>query len=379
MKKKLIYTSLMAALISLPSQAEITFNGFASIVAGTTTSSSDSLYGYNDNIDFKEGSLFALQASSDLGEGLGVTVQIASKGADDWEPEFKWAFLSYDATDELRILAGRQRAPFYMYSDFLDVSYAYPWITPPTGVYDLAFDTYDGLSAIYTTSFNEVDASFHAIYGRTTDKINAFGNEITPDVGNLTGLSSTFTYNWLTLRASYFIADTTLPFSDLEALAQGWQQAGFEDVANNTRISEDSSSFLELGFQVNYDAIIIVGEYTNLEIDNSPLPEEDSYYVMAGYQFDNILVHVTYGVDDNVSDIYTSDIPYGLHPDIDYLKGTTEGFLYSQETEEEYVTVGLRYDFHDSAAFKLEYTDFSNKNNSNNDAGLVRAALVTVF
>lgn len=379
MKKKLIFTSLMAALISLPSQAEITFNGFASIVAGTTTSSNDSLYGYDDNIDFKEGSLFALQASSDLGEGLGVTVQIASKGADDWEPEFKWAFLSYDATDELRILAGRQRAPFYMYSDFLDVSYAYPWITPPTGVYDLAFDTYDGLSAIYSTSFGEVDASFHGIYGRITDKLDAFGDSITPNVGDLTGLSSTFTYDWLTLRASYFIADTTMPFSDLEALAQGWQQAGFEDIANNTRISEDSSSFLELGFQVNYDAIIIVGEYTNLEIDNSPLPEEDSYYVMAGYQFDNILVHVTYGVDDNVSDIYTSDIPYGDNETINYLKGTTEGFLYGQETEEEYVTVGLRYDFHDSAAFKLEYTDFSNKNNSNNDAGLVRAALVTVF
>ncbi|TPH12506.1 porin [Litorilituus lipolyticus] len=379
MKKKLAFTSLMAALIALPSQAEITFNGFASIVAGTTTSSNDNLYGYDDTIDFKEGSIFALQASSDLGEGLGVTIQLASKGADDWDPEFKWAFLSYDATDELRILAGRQRAPFYMYSDFLDVSYAYPWISPPKGVYDLVFDTYDGLSAIYSTSFGEVDASFHGIYGRITDEFTGFGDTITPDVSDLTGLATTFTYDWLTLRASYFIADTTMPFSDLEGLAQGWSQAGFEDVANNTTISEDSSSFLELGFQINYDAIIVVGEYTNLEIDNSPLAEEESYYVMAGYQFDSVLVHITYGVDENTSDIYTSDIPYGLHPDIDFLKGTTEGFLMGQETEEEYVTVGVRYDFHDSAAIKLEYTDFSNKLNNNNDAGLLRAALVTVF
>jgi len=379
MKKKLAFTSLIAALISLPSQAEITFNGFASIVGGTTTSSNDNLYGYDDNFDFKEGSLFALQASSDLGEGLGVTIQLAAKGTDDWEPEFKWAFLSYDATDELRILAGRQRAPFYMYSDFLDVSYAYPWITPPTGVYDLIFDTYDGLSAIYSTSFGDVEASFHGIYGRITDKFDAFGETITPNVGDLTGLATTFTYDWLTLRASYFIADTTMPFSDLEGLAHGWSQAGFEDVANNTRLSEDSSSFLELGFQINYDALIIVGEYTNLEIENSPLAEEDSYYVMAGYQFDSILVHVTYGVDENVNDIYTSDIPYGLHPDIDFLKGATEGFLYSQESEEEYVTVGVRYDFHDSAAIKLEYTDFTNKNNNSSDAGLIRAAIVTVF
>jgi methyl-accepting chemotaxis protein len=29
----------------------------------------------------------------------------------------------------------RRRAPFYMYSDFLDVSYAYHWIKAPSGVY----------------------------------------------------------------------------------------------------------------------------------------------------------------------------------------------------------------------------------------------------
>ena len=42
--------------------------------------------GYDDNIDFKEGSLFAIQASSDLGDKLGVTVQITAKGTDDWDP-----------------------------------------------------------------------------------------------------------------------------------------------------------------------------------------------------------------------------------------------------------------------------------------------------
>ncbi len=41
--------------------------------------------------------------------------------------------------------------------------------------------------------------------------------------------------------------------------------------------------------------------------------------------------------------------------------------------------LGARYDFHDSAALKFEYTDFSDDNNSNNDAGLFRVALVTLF
>jgi len=150
MKKHLISIALVSALMSASASAEIQLSGFASVVGGMTTSSDESLYGYNDNLDFKEGSLFAIQASSDLGDGLGVTVQLEAKGTDEWTPEFKWAYVSYDASDSVRLLAGRQRIPFYMYSDYLDVSYAYAWIDPPKGVYQGLFDTFDGLGAVYT-------------------------------------------------------------------------------------------------------------------------------------------------------------------------------------------------------------------------------------
>ena len=379
MKKSLLSLALATTFLSGSLHAEIHLSGFASVVGGLTTSSDDNLYGYDDKFDFKQGSLFAIQASSDLENGLGVTVQLTAKGQDDWEPEFKWAFLSYDVNDNLRILAGKQRAPFYMYSDYLDVSYAYPWIAPPRGVYDLIFDTFDGLGAVYNTTLGDVDATFHGIYGRNTDKLDAFGQTSTPDINTMTGLASTFTYDWLTLRASYFVADVSIPFDDLSALAGGWEQVGMPDIAQNTLINEDDASFLEFGFQMNFDEIIVVGEYTKLEVENTPLAEENSYYVMAGYQFDEVLVHVTYGVDDNKNDIYTSGVPYGIADPIDFLKQQTEGFLNGQISEEKYVTIGARYDFHDSAALKFEYTDFSDDNNSNRDAGLFRAALVTIF
>ena len=142
MKKCLTSIALISALSSTTTYADIQISGFGSIVGGMTTSSDEQLYGFDDNFDFKEGSLFALQASSDLENGLGVTVQLQAKGADDWDPEFKWAYVSYDVSDDFRVLAGRQRLPFYMYSDFLDVSYAYAWIEPPEGVYNVLFDTF---------------------------------------------------------------------------------------------------------------------------------------------------------------------------------------------------------------------------------------------
>ena len=388
MKKRLLSFAVASALLSSSLHAEIHLNGFASIVGGATTSSDDRLYGYDNDFNFKQGSLVALQASSDLENGLGVTVQLTAKGVDDWDPEFKWAFVSYDVNDNLRVLAGRQRAPFYMYSDFLDVSYAYPWISPPKGVYDLIFDTFDGLGAVYNTTLGDVDATFHGIYGRNTDEISAFGQLTTPDIKGMTGLASTFNYEWLTFRGAYFVADVTIPFNALSELANGFNTFSqavpqlappLIDAANNTLIEKDDASFMEFGFQMNFDELIIVGEYTKLEIKNTPLAEEKSYYLMAGYQFDSVLVHLTYGVDDNQSNVFTSDIPFGLDSNLDQLKGGIEGFVTDQNSEESYIMLGARYDFHDSAALKFEYTDFSDDNNSNNDAGLFRVALVTLF
>lgn len=378
MKNKLLTTALIGLFSANVFSAEIQFSGFASVVGGMTTSSDETLYGYDDSFDFKEGSLFALQASSDLGDGLGVTLQVLSTGEDDWDTEFNWAYLSYDVSDEFRVLAGRQRAPFYMYSDYLDVSYAYPWISPPKGVYDLIFDTFDGVGGIYTTNFDDVDVTFHGVAGRNTDNIDAFGESVDIEVNDLVGLATTLNYEWLTLRASYFTGEVTNPLESTAPLVEGWEAAGLSDISDNVDIYEDTAQFLEFGFQVNLDNLIIVGEYTNLDVDDSPLAEEDSYYVMTGYQFDNVLIHITYGVDDNSTDKFTSEIPYNGGP-TDPLKLGTEAVLNSQDAEEDYIILGARYDFHESAALKFEYTDFSNDDDSNLDAGLFRMALVTVF
>ena len=81
-----------------------------------------------------------------LGDDWAVTTQFVARGSNAWDLEAEWAYISFDASDERRLLFGRQRAPFYMYSDFLDVSYAYHWIKPPSGVYSLPFDVFDGIN-----------------------------------------------------------------------------------------------------------------------------------------------------------------------------------------------------------------------------------------
>ena len=386
-KSKLVKAITITGLLSAGTvQAEIYFNGFASIVGGITTSSDETLYGYDDALDFSQGSLLALQATSALDNGFGVTAQIVSRGSDDWDPTFEWAYVSYDATDNLRLLAGRQRAPFYMYSDFLDVSYAYSWITPPAGVYDLIFDTFDGLGAIYNTSFGEFDTTFQFLYGRNNDVLERFGEEMDADFKGLLGGSFTLNREWLTLRAGYFQAEMNVPHTGIAELAGGWHQLGFSDISNNVAIIEDDGVFVEAGFQIDYNNLIIVGEYTKLTLDDTPFTDEESYYVMAGWRFDNVLVHMTYGGDENTKSDITSSVNYFSNPGSDpyqngvnALKAGTQGLINDQKTDQNYLNIGARWDFHDSAALKFEYTNFTDDLNSMNDSGLFRTALVTVF
>lgn len=372
MKQKIKALGFCSALAVSSAQAEIVFNGFANIVGGQTTSSDETLYGYDDKFNVKNGSLFALQATSDLGDGLGVTAQIISRGNNEWEPEFEWAYVSYEVTDELKFLLGRQRIPTYMYSDFLDVSYAYPWITPPENLYSVPIDKIDGVGAIYSTSVGEFDSTVQFIYGSNSDDLG----DLSAEFNDVMGLSVTVSRGWLTLRAGYFQADIVAGFGN-DALSKSWAGAGYSDVASNLTAEDDRGKFSELGFQVDYENILLIGEYTKLTVDNTALADENNYYVLAGYRFDNILIHTTYGSKDGEQDNFIFGVP--VTPELLPLITPTKAIIDDVQKETKYVTVGLRWDFHDSASLKFEYTHFSDHLNSAGDAGLFRTAIVTVF
>ena len=179
------------------------------------------------------------------------------------------------------------------------------------------------------------------------------------------------------MRAGYVQTEMNIPVEASQPLIEGWTAAGFPDVADNIAVSEDTGSFLELGFQIDYENILVIGEFTQLNLDGTTLPNQDSFYVMAGYRFDNMLVHATYGANDDKRDRITDGVP--VVPPLLPLLVPTNGLTDSQTSETNYITVGLRWDFHDSAALKFEYTSYSDDLNTNNDAGLFRTALVTVF
>ena len=151
--------------------ADINLNGFATIGLGQVVNTNvedgkGQIYGIEEDISLAQGSLIGLQFGADMGDGLTATAQIISKGSNDWVPETEWAYISYDVSDQVRIIAGKQRSPYYMYSEFVDVGYAYHWISPPEGVYSLPFDSTNSVSAIINNYFGDFETNLQLMYGQ---------------------------------------------------------------------------------------------------------------------------------------------------------------------------------------------------------------------
>ena len=383
LKRKLaLSTMLVSSIIGCSSIAaeEISISGFASFVAGMTTNDEDSHLGFNDDIDFEQGSLLGLQFSKDLGEGWGVTTQLLSRGSEDWDIGVEWAFVSYE-TDNSRFLMGRQRAPFYLYSDFLDVSYAYHWITPPQGVYNyIPFDSIDGVGYLYNSTLGDFDSSLHMTYGRNTEPFSLGGEEITPDFGNFASVSWTLNKDWMTIRFSYARSDIDAPSEGLAQLAAGWTAAGFASVGDSILLADDDGSFLGVSFMADYEEFLFVSEYTFVEADQTLLAENDSFYASFGYRTDYGMWHLTYEMDESDPDLGRFDgVPLGVDPGLDFLYGASLATVQGQDEDSDSITLGFKKDFDTTVSLKVEYTMFDNNLSTNVSRDLIRVALVTVF
>lgn len=443
--KKLSYAIILtsAGLASI-AHAEINFRGFGSIVGGQATGleAGETVLGYTEDLDFKRDSLMALQMGADLDDNLTATLQIMSRGRNDYEAEIEWAYLTYEINDELQISAGRIRPPFYRYSDFLDVRYSYNWITAPEHVYGVALSGYDGISILFNNSLGPIDSSLQ-IVGGTLDA------EFESDpilLENFIGASWVGTWEWLTARASYVQSNITYPQSDIEGVANGLEQlgagmlgigAGFGQIAaaapssplgqraalyassytdagnsylntaDKARIAKDKAPYTAFALAVDKGSLVIDTELINYEVQDGMLPETTAYYITTGWRFGKTIAYATYSrqkIDAptdvafgpiDLSSVAASIAGETLLPSdpipafgdatlqqaavglAQQGKGLTDT-LAAGKVDIVNWHLGIRWDFHSSAAFKVSYENTHNRI-SDVDGSVIRTAIDMVF
>lgn len=354
---------LLGLTVQVTHAADITFRGFASIIGGSTLSSDDTLYGYDDTLNFRHDSLMALQMDAKLDHKLKATMQIIGRGANSYDPVIEWAYLTYDISDQLQLSAGRIRIPFYRYSDFIDVGYAYNWLSVPQTVYGFEFPGYDGLSFVYTNQFGSWDSTLQLVYGQFEGETGGYE----ANMESLTGFNWTVTRDWLTLRAGYMRSKASILLPEVELLADSIQYFGALDgqdlsaLADDLRVEGDLGDFYGLALGIDRNNVLFDVEYIQYKVDDSLLAETEAYFVAVGYRFGKWIPLLTYSksksdpptqlIDRIPADAV--DLPIGGPT----LVQVVAGAVAATEAETTLIDLTLRYDFHHSAAFKVAFTE----------------------
>jgi len=326
------YFFICLFFISTTTFADIQFSGFASINAGKVLSGTGVPHydveptfladyplvsAYGEEVDFKPETLMGIQIKSDLTEGLSVTAQIVARGANDFDATFEWLYASYEVNDSWTIQAGKKRLPLFYYSDFFDVGYAYVWMRPPADNYTWQIFNYTGVNALYTGEVGDWSISGNIYGGEEDDPNNKllgdfFFFETTREVWtNIIGGVFQMSKDWFELRVTHMMFDNERFRSGERVLFSGKMQ--------------QESKFYGVAANFDFGELFILTEVNRLDTEDV----FDTRMISAGYRMDTITPFIAY------SEFETDDVVDGENHD------TT--------------SIGLRWDFHDSAAFKIQY------------------------
>ena len=157
--------------------SRLKINGFFS--SGVTLlDSEDFEFGQlNIDEDYSTSSVtkLGIQMTFQVSDDINVTGQLVSKGVDNYDVEAEWAYLSWDVTENFTARIGRQRTPYYLLSEYLDVGYAYPWTRPPIEMYSLPLNNTDGLAFLYDFNVGDWNFGTHVYAGEGFGDVESLG------------------------------------------------------------------------------------------------------------------------------------------------------------------------------------------------------------
>ncbi len=381
----------IALLMSAPfaNASDVTVSGFLSVGGGMVDDEDSVPYGGYDEEDLTfDRNLLGLQVSGQVSEKVTATAQLIARSGDDYQVNSEWAYLTWQASDAIKVRAGRLRTPFYMYSDFLDVGYSYAWITPPQEVYYLPFNNVDGVDVYFTGTLGIFDTSLQAYFGSFTDDLVLNGAQADAQTRNQMGVSGTLGKDWWTLRAAYHQADLTVdvtgtpisPTTTLGGFANTLRALQFGANADRLLVEDDDASFAEVGINIDTGRFVAAAEHVEFDPGDAVLSKNIREYVMVGVRAGNWLFHVTAARADDEATHPEAGIPTNQPLPVvgstNVLIGTLKAIAESQVDERDVLSFGTRWDVTTGTAIKFQLDDVDDQAG---DQKVYSVALQTVF
>ncbi len=373
-KSNIAYQSLAlaVALGCLPTSsfAEIQLNGFASI-RGTSVSAdggSEPFPGYEEgNFSFKSESLFAIQARADLGEGLSATVQLYADGQNDFDVEARWAYIAYELNEHHRVSAGLLANPLFRQSEYEKVGYAHNFARLPKAVYiGFDFSTVEGIALDSQFDLNGMTANTKLLYANWEgETFFAVTNAFLPlAFENLMAANGSLTGDWWSFSGGFMTVDIAAETLDQQttfllaapgiaaAQAMGATTQQVDDFKAAIQSEGKTGEYMFAAFNIDYNNWLFDVEYVDYGIQDSVNAQNKAWYAAIGRRFDSVTL--TVHTEDYSRDQQDYAFLSGISNPVLLATGRTLKDAFSQR-EFDGAGIDLRWDFHPSAALKVDY------------------------
>lgn len=340
-------------LVSNVKKLPIKVNGFISVGGGisdvprvinpfTTLAVTPDIDGINDQFNFNPYTLAGIQFELDMSDTLSFITQLIARGTDNYDIRANWAYLRYRPNENWNIQVGRVRIPTFLLSEYIDVGYAYPWITPPTEVYGLLpIPNVSGGQVIFSKEIHGFDLEITPFVGTSDFDMDIKGINVPFEVRNLFGAEVSIGNDIITIRGSVLHTQLTAPYFPLLL-----PTPPFPAGTIFPSVRRESTIFWGVGLQLNWHDIAVLSEYTQRRI-HGYMPDSNAWYAMIGYHIGPVMPNLTYSqartVDKAKRGVVTG-VPFN-----DALLAAT--LNNDQHTWE----FGIRYDVTSSVALKASY------------------------
>ncbi|GAA6186299.1 MULTISPECIES: hypothetical protein [Aliiglaciecola] len=348
------------------SAKDLEFSGYARVIGGYLDEDNVDYKGYDDSLSFEPSSLIALQAEYKFSEKWSGTTQLIARADRSKDSGIEWLYLTYQATDNLQIKFGKLRAPFFSMSDYTDVGFAYPWINLPQQVYDnFLFRTFEGADLIYKFTNSNFEASIEAYIGQEDGDVNFSNTPTGFTARNLRGLIGKINKNNFELRLAHYEGNLSLNITEIHQFQRYLSNLNFGRSADSLS-TKGVAKVEQIGIVYDNLDYFFRSEWVNIETDLDFIPEIQSYYVTAGFNYAPFTFHITFADSDGDSKTPVQEIPVGFDPNLDQLAQAYNSiFLDAAATDMQSWTLGARWDVLSNLALKVEYSAIEEDNGSN--------------
>ncbi len=238
--------------------------------------------------------ILGLQADYTIDPKSSVTAQLVSYGGQNYQIEDAWAYGTYKATDNFQVRIGRQRIPFYMLSEQLDVGMSYPWARPPLEMYSVPVNTYNGASVKYLWQLGGVSGDFNALYGDAPSTSNSPYVPLGLNLKEFRGVGfNAYVGNFL-FRGSVYVTNVSVNVQDDGSPGQKF--LGLDNLLHavgQPGIDYQQARYSDLGMTYDDGSWLVMAEVGDLQYSQGVFQDPLRGYVLLGYHVGSFLPNFT--------------------------------------------------------------------------------------